>query len=38
MINGFITGDNMEAVYLILFIAAWFVLNRFILPKLGVDT
>jgi hypothetical protein len=25
-------------IWLILIIAAWFVLNRYILPKLGVDT
>jgi hypothetical protein len=25
-------------IWLIVIIAAWFVLNRYILPKLGVDT
>jgi p-aminobenzoyl-glutamate transporter AbgT len=25
-------------IWFVLIVAAWFVLNRFILPKLGVDT
>jgi hypothetical protein len=25
-------------IWLVLIVAAWFVLNRYILPKLGVDT
>jgi hypothetical protein len=25
-------------IWFVLIIAAWFILNRYILPKLGVDT
>lgn len=29
---------NMDAVYLIAFLIAWVVLQRWILPRLGIST
>jgi hypothetical protein len=31
-------GDSMEVLYLIVVLAGWFALNRWILPRLGIQT
>jgi hypothetical protein len=29
---------NEQTVYLLIFLAVWIAINRFVLPKLGVST